>query len=82
VYITDNKALASLDDFGASLASVGSYLGGNIFIKKNPQLADLGPLGLAGPEPAVKGRVVLEDNGEGLPAAQAQALMAKGKPKV
>ncbi len=82
MYITDNKALTTLDDFGASLASVGSYMGGNIFIKKNKQLVELGPLGLAGPQPTVRGRVVLEGNGEGLPAAQAQALLAKGKAKV
>lgn len=81
LYITDNAQLAAFDDFGANLASVGSYLGGNIFIRSNPQLTELGPLGLTGPQPAVKGRVVLEGYGEGLPASQGQALQAKGKAK-
>jgi hypothetical protein len=121
VYVTDNPSLATLDDLGASLTSVGSYLGahardcsactthflppgrvshactcspcfccllathhaahagGNIFIRNNAALADIGPLALAGPNLAVSGRVVVEANSARLPEAQVQALVSRGR---
>jgi hypothetical protein len=54
--------------------------GGNVFIRNNQALQDLGPLALAGANLSIKGRVVVEGAAEQLPRTQVQALVSRGKP--
>jgi hypothetical protein len=54
--------------------------GGNVFIRNNKALQDLGPLALAGANLSIRGKVVLEGAAEELPETQVQALVARGKP--
>lgn len=78
IAIRGNPELTTLEGLTASLRSVGTYRGSDIWIEDNPKLQDLA--GLDGPNIAIYGSAMVQRNSPSLPEASVNALKAKAVP--